>query len=42
MKFFSRTTPFNAKLRRPIAPADDHPTSRIWHSIIVSVRGVVW
>ena len=29
-------------LPRPIAPADDRPTSRIWHSVIAPVLGVAW
>ena len=41
-KTFTLRAVISENLPRPIAPADDRPTSRIWHSIIASARGVAW
>ena len=40
VKRFTFRAVMSENLPRPIAPADDCPTSRIWHSLIASALGV--
>ena len=42
LKSFTLRAVMSENLPRPIAPADDRPTSRIWHSIIAPARGAAW
>ena len=42
LKNFTLRAVMYENLPRPIARADDRPTSRIWHSIIAPARGVAW
>ena len=42
LKVFTLRAVMSENLPRPIAPADDRPTSRSWHSVIAPALGVAW